>query len=113
MNDMIENKATEEEVAENTLCGVYTFKRPTKIDGDVVTEIAYDFSEINGASIRKAKSELQKRGYTVAVKELDECYHAALFAQAAGLTIDNVESFGLVDYNNVADIARDFLQAED
>lgn len=112
---MAENKdiVINEEETEEVLCGTYVFKRPTKIDGEVVSEINYDFSEINGASIRKAKSELQRRGYTVAVKELDECYHAALFAQASGLTLDNVESFSLIDYNNIADIARGFLQTED
>ena len=93
--------------------GTYVFKKPTVIDGDPVTEINYDFSTINGAAIRRAKSDLQKRGYTVAVKELDEVFHTALFAQASGLTVDNVESFHAVDYMNVANIARDFLIAED
>ena len=93
--------------------GVYKFKKPTKIDGEVVTEIHYNFSEINGAAIRSAKSELQRRGYTVAVKELDEVFHSAIFAMASGLTIDNVESFSAVDYMGVADIARDFLNGEE
>lgn len=93
--------------------GVYKFKKPTKIDGEVVSEINYDFSEINGAAIRRAKSELQKRGYTVAVKELDEVFHSAIFAMASGLTIDNVESFSAVDYMGVADIARGFLNGEE
>ena len=89
--------------------GTYVFKKPTKIDGDEVTEISYDLSDLTGAAIRRAKADLQKRGYTVAVKELDECFHAALFAQASGLTIDNVEGFAGVDYMNVANIVRDFL----
>ena len=101
------------ESVESVDAGVYTFKKPTKLDGEVVTEIRYDFSEINGAAIRRAKSELQKRGYTVAVKELDEVFHSAIFALASGLTIDNVESFSAVDYMNVADIARDFLNGEE
>lgn len=96
-----------------TDAGVYKFKKPTKIDGEEVKEIRYDFSEINGAAIRRAKSELQKRGYTVAVKELDEVFHSAIFAMASGLTIDNVEAFSAVDYMGVADIARDFLNGED
>jgi pyridoxine 5'-phosphate synthase PdxJ len=92
--------------------GVYVFKHPTKIEGDDVKEISYDFTEINGKAIRQAKSELQKRSYTVAVKELDECFHAALFAQASGLTLDSVEILHAVDYMNVADLARDFLMGE-
>ena len=105
--------------AENTVitpeelgCGVYTFKKPTTIDGEPVTEIRYNMSNINGSTIRRAKGELQMRGYTVAVKELDEVFHATIFAIAAGLTIDNVEAFSAVDYNAVANIARDFLFVE-
>jgi hypothetical protein len=100
-------------VEENIYAGEYIFKNPTEIDGEKVTSIKYDFSELNGKAIRMAKSELQRRGYTVAVKELDEVYHAALFAMASGLTVDNVEAFSMVDYNNVADIARGFLNNEE
>lgn len=96
------------EVEESSV-GTYVFKKPTKIDGVEVTEISYNLDEINGVAIRRAKGELQRRGYTVALKELDEVFHAALFAQASGLTLDNVESFSAVDYMNVADIARGFL----
>lgn len=108
-----EEQEASEETKETKEVGTYTFKKPTKIDGEIVKEIAYDFSNINGKSIRQAKSDLQKRSYTVAVKELDECFHAALFAQASGLSLDNVEAFSAVDYMNVADIARDFLMGEE
>lgn len=102
-----------EETEVNKDVGTYVFKKPTKIDGEEVKEVNYDFSSINGSSIRRAKGELQRRGYTVAVKELDECFHAAIFAEASGLTLDNVESFSAVDYMNIADIARGFLTGED
>lgn len=103
-----------EETAEKIAgVGTYTFKQPAKIDGEAVDTIDYDFTAMNGSNIRHAKSELQKRGYTVAVKELDECFHAAMFAEAAGVSIEDVERFGMKDYNAVADIARDFLFGED
>ena len=104
---------SKEVVEKQSGVGTYVFKKPTKIEGEELKEISYDFSEINGKAIRQAKSELQKRSYTVAVKELDECFHAALFAIASGLSIDSVESLSAVDYMNVADLARDFLMGED
>ena len=73
--------------------GTYVFKKPTKIDGEEVKEIAYDLNLLNGKSIRNARSELGKRGYAVVLKEFDEVYNAALFAEASGLTFDNVECF--------------------
>lgn len=100
-------------VEENDYAGEYILKKPTKIDGEEVTSIKYDFSELNGKAIRMAKSELQKRNYTVAIKELDEVYHATLFAMASGLTVDNIEALSMADYNNVADIARGFLNIEE
>ena len=92
--------------------GTYVFKNPTKIDGEEVTEIKYDFTAINGAAIRRARTELGKRSYIVSVPELDQVFHAALFAEAVGLTLDNVEAFSLPDYMNVTKIAGDFLTAE-
>ena len=105
--------AVEEAVEETAGVGTYTFKTPTKIDGEEVKTINYDFTALNGGNIRNAKAELQKRGYTVAVKSLDECFHAAMFAEAAGITYGDVERFSTKDYNAVADIAQDFLFGEE
>ena len=101
-----------EVVAEVSGVGTYKFIKPTKIDGEEVKEINYDLNVVDGGSIRRVKGGLMKRGYTVAIKELDEVYHAAIFAEATGLTIDNVESFSPVDYMNVADLVKDFLFGE-
>lgn len=93
--------------------GTYVFKKPTKVDGEEVKEVNYDLTSLNGSAIRRVKGNLQRKGYTVAVKELDEVFHTALFAECVGWTIDNVESLSAVDYMNIADIVRDFLTAED
>lgn len=93
--------------------GTYVFKKPVKIDGEEVKEISYDLTSLNGSAIRRTKGNLQRKGYTVAVKELDEVFHTALFAEAVGWTIDNVESLPASDYMNIADLVRDFLTAED
>ena len=93
--------------------GTYVLKKPTTIDGAEVKEVSYDLASLNGSAIRRVKGNLQRKGYTVAVKELDEVFHTALFAEAVGWTVDNVEALSAVDYMNVADIVRDFLAAED
>lgn len=93
--------------------GEYHFKKPATIDGNPVESIKYDFNEITGANIRNARAELGKRGYVVSVKEIDECYQAALFAEAAGITYADVDRFSVVDYSAVAAIAGAFLNGED
>lgn len=93
--------------------GTYVFKKPTKIDGEEVTEINYDFNAINGAAIRDIRAELGKRAYAVSVPEIDQVFQAGMFAVASGLTLDNVEAFALRDYMNVTELARDFLLAEE
>jgi hypothetical protein len=101
------------DTAEESGVGKYKFVKPAKIDGEEREDIPYDFTELNGSHIRHAKGELQRRGYTVAVKELDEVFHAAMFAEAAGISVADVERFSPRDYNAVADLARDFLYGED
>ena len=101
------------DAVEESGVGEYKFVKPVKIDGEEKESIPYDFTMLNGSHIRHAKSELQKRGYTVAVKELDEVFHAAMFAEAAGISVADVERFSPHDYNNIADLARDFLYGED
>lgn len=112
--EKVENVSAEntEEVVTSGV-GTYTFKNPVMINGEETSEIKYDLTELTGKVVRRAKSELQKRGYTVALKELDECFHAALFAEACGLSVDDVENFPANDYMNIADLVRDFLNGEE
>lgn len=103
-----------EETAEEIAgVGTYTFRAPTKIDGEEVKEVNYDFTALNGGNIRHARSELGKIGYVVTVKELDSCFHSAMFAEAAGISLADVERFDMRDYEAVADIAKDFLYGEE
>lgn len=103
----------EEAIEETSGVGTYTFKQPTKINGEMVESIDYDFTALDGSNIRHARSELGKVGYVVAVKELDSCLHSAMFAEAAGISLADVERFNPRDYENVADIAKDFLYGEE
>lgn len=107
------SEAVEETAEEVAGVGTYTFKSPAKIDGEDVKSINYDFTALDGGNIRHARSELGKTGYVVTVKELDACFHAAMFAEAAGISLADVERFGTRDYENVADIAKDFLYGEE
>ena len=113
MSDKITKANEAAETAENTGVGTYVFKKPTKIDGEEVKEINYDFNAINGAAIRDIRTELGKRSYVVSVPELDQVFQAGMFAVASGLTLDNVEAFALRDYMNVTELARDFLLTEE
>lgn len=93
--------------------GTYVFKKKTVIDGVEVKEVSYDLTQINGASIRRVKSNLTKKNYMVAVKEIDEVFQTAVFAECVGWTIENVEALAMVDYLAIADIVRDFIIGED
>lgn len=110
---MSEKNLTAELVEETTGIGTYVFKAPTKINGEAVEKIDYDFTALDGSNIRNARASLGKVGYVVTVKELDSCFHAAMFAEAAGISLADVERFDMRDYEKVADIAKDFLYGED
>lgn len=103
----------EETAEEMSGVGTYTFKTPTKINGEMVESIDYDFTALNGSNIRNARTELAKTGYIVSVKSLDACFHSAMFAEAAGISLADVERFEPRDYESVADIAKDFLYGEE
>lgn len=109
---MSEDLKQEVKEKENKAVGTYVFKRPTMIDGKEVTEVPYDFNLIDGSAIRRAKGALTRKGYVVAVKEYDEVFLAALFAEASGLTLETVEKFALVDFMNVADLTQVFWNGE-
>lgn len=107
------SKAVEEKVEEVAGVGTYTFKTATTIDGEKVESINYDFTALNGSNIRNARAELGKRGYVISAKVIDECFHAAMFAEAAGISYADVERFGMRDYSAVSDIAQAFLYGEE
>lgn len=109
-NALVPVEETAEEIAG---VGTYTFKKPTTIDGEEVASINYDFTALNGENVRNARAELGKRGYVISSKLIDECYHAAMFAEAAGISYADVERFGMRDYNAIADIAQAFLFGEE
>ena len=114
MREEIIDMETQNEVGGNTIgVGTYKLKKPTLIDGVQVKELNYNLEALDGKAIRNIRTTLGRRGYIVSAKEIDSVLHAAMFAEACGLTIDNIEALSATDYMNVADIVRDFLIGEE
>jgi hypothetical protein len=84
-------------------------KKPVNINGELTSEIEYDLEGLTGADIQHAVKELGKKGIVVSVTELDSNYHAAIFAEAAGLSLDDVLLLGAKDYNAATTLVRDFF----
>ena len=83
-------------------------KKPVMIDGAEKTEINYDFDNLTGEDIQRATKELQQAGIMVVGLDLDSNYHAALFAQSAGLSFADMARFSVKDYTKAVTLARNF-----
>lgn len=83
--------------------------KPTVVNGETVTEIEYDLESLTGADIDAAIRSLKAVGVQVGTLELDPEYHAALFAQAAGLSLEDMKAFTAKDYKNASIAVRDFF----
>ena len=88
---------------------ILKLKKPVMIDGEEKTEIPYDFDELTGKDIQAAVAELKQYELIPGVVELDTNYHAAIFAQAAGISFGDVSNFKANDYNKAVILARNFL----
>ena len=84
-------------------------KKPIKIDGEERTEIEYDFEALTGNDIQQATAELSKKGIMVTTIELDTNYHAAIFAKASGLMVEDLTRFSAKDYAKATTLVRDFF----
>lgn len=105
-------QVVEAEEAVETTGNVLQLKKPTLINGEMVSEIAYDLDSIGGKEVQLAMRELNKRKLQVMVAELDTNYHAMLFAISAGLSFEDVSALGLKDYQAMCSLVRDFFLAE-
>lgn len=84
-------------------------KKPIKIDGEEKTEIEYDLEELTGADIQQVTTELSKKGIMVTAIEIDSNYHAALFAKASGLMLEDLNRLSAKDYAKATTLVRDFF----
>lgn len=86
-----------------------TLTKSAVINGETVTEIEYDLDGLTGADISAAVRSLKAIGEQVGTLELDPDYHAALFAQAAGISMEEVKALPAKDYTKAATTARNFF----
>lgn len=83
--------------------------RPATVNGELVKEIEYDLDGLTGADISAAVRSLKATGVQVGTLELDPDYHAALFAQAAGISLEEVKALPAKDYTKASTTVRDFF----
>lgn len=110
MADTVEKK--ELEATEAADIGILKLRKPIEIDGELTSEIAYDFESLTGDDVARAVKTLTQNGIQVMVAELDTNYHAAIFAQAAGIDYLDVRRFGLKDFTKACSLVRDFFLEE-
>lgn len=88
---------------------ILELKKPTHINGEEVTEISYDLEGLTGRDSAQAIRELAKREIIVSMTEVDQNYHAAMFAIAAGISIEDVQQLSAKDYQRACIAVRDFF----
>ena len=88
---------------------ILKLKKPIKIDGEEKHELEYDFEELTGADVQQVTTELSKKGIMVTTLELDTNYHAAIFAKASGLMLEDLNRLSAKDYAKATTLVRDFF----
>lgn len=83
--------------------------KATEINGETVTSIDYDLESLTGKDSAQAIADLSKKGIIVAMTEFDQNYHVAMFAIAAGLSIEDVQRLCVKDYQKACNAVRDFF----
>ena len=83
--------------------------KPVMMNGETVIEIEYDLDALTGEDIDAAVRDLKKTGVLVGSVETDPNYHMALFAQAAGVSYEDVKRMSAKDTNKAIIAVRDFF----
>lgn len=91
---------------------VFKLSKPVKIDGQEKTEITYDLEALTGEDIQRITTKIQAEGIIISTVEFDINYHAAVFAEAAGLMYEDVKRFSAKDYNRISSVVRNFFLAD-
>jgi len=95
----------------DTNSSVGSIKLPAnfKIDGTIVKVLNYNLDDLQGDAVENATRALTATGYVVQVADLDTQLHASLFAEAAGVTFEDIKRLPMKTYMKTARITRDFL----
>ena len=88
---------------------VLKLRKPIKIDGNEVTELTYDLEGLTGADLDDAVMALKRAKVPLATVELDPSYHAAVFAQAAGVDMADLRRLSARDYKEATVAVRNFF----
>ncbi len=88
---------------------IFKLSKPVTINGAEKSEIEYDLESLTGADVQQALKELANKSYMPGSTEVDPLYHAAIFAQAAGLSLDDVSLLKAKDFNKITQIVRNFF----
>lgn len=87
-------------------------KKPVKIDGEEKSEIKFDLDSLNGQQLEAAVRDVGRAGIQVGAIELDPCYHMAVFAQAAGISYEDVKRMGAKDCRAAIAKVRSFFVSD-
>lgn len=88
---------------------ILKLSKPVMIDGQEVTEIAYDLDALTAEHIDMVSKELKKQQDPALVPELDPKFHGLLFTLAAGLAMTDLKTLSAKDYLKAGSIIRNFL----
>ncbi len=93
---------------------ILKLRKPFKVNGEEVTEIQYDLEELSGDDLESALNALKMEKKVVTAVEVDPSYHAAVFAYAAGLTLQDMRRMGARDYQAaIIEVRRFFLSSKE
>ena len=84
-------------------------RKPFRLDGEDVEEIAYDLDNLTGNDVEHAIAALGKKGIIVTMVETDQRYHAMLFSIAAGIAYEDVNRLPMKDFTAATTAVRDFF----
>ena len=83
--------------------------KPILIDGEMKKIIPYDLEKLTGTDLDAALQEVKRNGITVGAIELDPSYHMAVFAQAAGISYEDMKRMGAKDCKKAIVAVRGFF----
>lgn len=87
----------------------YELKKPIKIDGKEFKVINYDLEALTGEDIDQVTILLALDNRHIQFPEIDQTYHAAIFARAAGIDLSDVKRMAGPDYMRVGRIVKNFF----
>lgn len=87
-------------------------KKPVMIDGEEKKEIVFDLDNLTGQQLEAADRDVGRAGIQVGAIELNPCYHMAVFAQAAGISYEDVKRMGARDCREAIAKVRSFFVSD-